>query len=277
MAWERELAELRRRQELALAMGGADAIKRQHEAGKRTARERIDLLADPGSFREFGMLAGAGTYDGDELVTFTPKGEVHGMCRIDGRPAVVSAGDFTVRGGAATRGSGGLGTEMGANRRALEWRVPYVRLLDASGGSVSSFEEIGRTYLPDGNIWSWVDVDLLQTVPVASAVMGSVAGLPAVNACLSHFNVMVRGTAQLFPGGPPVVKAALGVESLKTSWAVLISIPPSAASSTTPPTASRKPSSSCGRFSPTCQQAWTCRPPAGRPSLPAPTPWCCAR
>ena len=93
--------------------------------------------------------------------------------------------------------------------------MPYIRLLDASGGSVSSFADIGRTYLPDGNVWSAVDVTLLQTVPVVSAVLGSVAGLPAVNACMAHCNVIVRGTAQLFPGGPPVVKAALGLEISK--------------------------------------------------------------
>lgn len=213
MPWEKELAELKRRQELALKMGGDEQVKRQHEHGKLTARERIDLLADEGTFREFGILSGGGIYDGQELVSFTPKGEVHGFLSLDGRDAIVAAGDFTVRGGAATRGSGGgLGLEMGPSRRALEWRVPYIRLLDASGGSVASFADIGRTYLPDGNSWSWIDVELLQTVPVVSAVMGSVAGLPAVNACISHFNVMVRGTSQLFPGGPPVVKAALGLD-----------------------------------------------------------------
>lgn len=159
------------------------------------------------------MLTGYGVYEDDELVSFTPKGEVNGFCTLGGRKVVVSAGDFTVRGGAATRASGGgLGAEMGSSRRALEWRVPFVRLLDASGGSVSSFAELGRTYLPDGNSWSWIDAELLETVPVVSAVMGSVAGLPAVNACMAHFNVMVRGTAQLFPGGPPVVKAALGLD-----------------------------------------------------------------
>jgi acetyl-CoA carboxylase carboxyltransferase component len=77
---------------------------------------------------------------------------------------------------------------------------------------VRGFEELGRTYLPDGNIWSQVDAHLLSEVPVVSAVMGSVAGLPAVNACLAHWNVMVEGTSQLFPGGPPVVKAALGYD-----------------------------------------------------------------
>jgi acetyl-CoA carboxylase carboxyltransferase component len=213
---EEELAELERRRELALQMGGADQVARQHEHGKLTARERIELLADKGSFREFGGLSGSGSYENGKLAGFTPRGEVTGFVSVDGRKAVVAAGDFTVRGGAATRGSGGgLGQELSASRRALEWRVPYVRLLDASGGSVASFADIGRTYLPDGNTWAWIDVELLQTVPVASAVLGSVAGLPAVNACLAHFNVMVRGTAQLFPGGPPVVKAALGLDITK--------------------------------------------------------------
>jgi acetyl-CoA carboxylase carboxyltransferase component len=212
MGWDEELEELRRRRELALQMGGAEQVQRQHEHGKLTARERIALLADPGSFREFGVLAGKGEYEGDRLIGFTPKGEVNGMCSIDGRTVVVSAGDFTVRGGAATSVQGGIGAEMRPAQRALAWRVPYVRLLDASGGSVSSFESLGRTYLPDGNAWTITEVTLLQHAPVVSAVMGSVAGLPAIDACLSHFNVMVRGTAQLFPGGPPVVKAALGLD-----------------------------------------------------------------
>ncbi len=111
--------------------------------------------------------------------------------------------------------SGGFGHEMKPNEYAREWRLPYIRLLDAVGGSVKTFAEMGRTYLPDGNYWESVDADLLTMVPVASAVLGSVAGLPAVEACLSHFNVMVRGISQLFPGGPPVVKAALGQEITK--------------------------------------------------------------
>jgi acetyl-CoA carboxylase carboxyltransferase component len=128
---------------------------------------------------------------------------------------VVSGGDFTVRGGSASGGHGGLGQEPRPAERALEWRVPYIRLLDAAGGSVRGFEEIGRTYLPDGNSFTLPDVQLLNAVPVVSAVMGSVAGLPAVNACMAHWNLMVEGTSQIFPGGPPVVKAALGTEVTK--------------------------------------------------------------
>jgi acetyl-CoA carboxylase carboxyltransferase component len=213
--WSPEVEELALRRELAQRMGGPEGIARQHAQGKLTVRERIDALADPDSFREFMGLAGHGIYEGNEFVDFKPKAAVEGFCKLDGRKVIVTAGDFTVRGGSGGGGHGGLGSELRSNLRAREWRVPYVRLLDAAGGSVRSFEEIGRTYLPDGNTWSATDVELLRLVPVVSAVMGSVAGLPAVNACMAHFNVMVKGTSQLFPGGPPVVKAALGYDITK--------------------------------------------------------------
>src|SRR5262245_57761602 len=214
MSWQDEVDELERRKRLAREMGGPDGIARQRARGKLTARERIDALADRDSFREFMGLAGDGRYTGTTLSGFTPKPMVEGTCLLDGRKAIVTAGDFTVRGGSASS-RGGLGHELASNVRAREWRLPYVRLLDAAGGSVRSFEEIGRTYLPDGNIWSAIDVDLLSCVPVVSAVLGSVAGLPAINACLAHFNLMLKDKSQLFPGGPPVVKAALGQDISK--------------------------------------------------------------
>ncbi len=214
MSWQDEVDELARRKHFAAQMGGAEGIARQRARGKLTVRERIEALADGDSFREFMGLIGDAQYDGIELTGFTPKGSVEGTCLIDSRKVIVTAGDFTVRGGSAgTRG--GLGQELASNVRAREWRIPYVRLLDAAGGSVRSFETMGRTYLPDGNIWSAVDVELLSCVPVVSAVMGSVAGLPAINACLAHFNLMIKDNSQLFPGGPPVVKAALGYEISK--------------------------------------------------------------
>ena len=216
MTWEPEIRELERRRELAKARGGPEGVERQRRRGKLLVGERIDGIADPGSFREFGGLIGSATYDdGGELAGFTPKGSIEGFCKVGGRKIIVSAGDFTVRGGSGSTSEDGLGRELAANQRAMEWRVPFVRLLDAAGGSVRGFEEIGRTYLPDGNTWSTIDTRMLRTVPVVSAVMGSVAGLPAVNACMAHFTLMVRGISQLFPGGPPVVKAALGYEISK--------------------------------------------------------------
>lgn len=214
MSWQPEVDEIERRRALAARMGGAEGVARQHSQGKLTVRERIDAFADPGSFRQFLGLMGRGVYEDGALADFTPRAAVDGFCTLDSRKVIVTGGDFTVRGGSG--GSGGaMGTEPPANRRALEWRVPYVRLLDAAGGSVRTFEETGRTYLPDGNTGTATDVLLLRAVPVVSAVMGSVAGLPAVNACISHFNLMVKDTSQLFPGGPPVVKAALGYDVTK--------------------------------------------------------------
>lgn len=211
-----DVRELRTRLAAAAEMGGPESVAFHHGRGKLTVRERLDLLVDPGSLREFGALTGRGVYDEhNRLASFTPKGEVNAMARIDGRKVVVSGGDFTVRGGSASTGHGGLGEELRPAERALEWRVPYIRLLDAAGGSVRGFEDLGRTYLPDGNSFTDPDVRLLNEVPVVSAVLGSVAGLPAVNACMAHWNVMVEGISQIFPGGPPVVKAALGQDISK--------------------------------------------------------------
>jgi methylmalonyl-CoA decarboxylase subunit alpha len=215
MSWQKEVDELNQRIRLAQKMGGDEGVARQRKRGKLTVRERIASLADPGSFREWNVLAGTGRYEGDKLVDFTPKPFVQGLCTLNGRKVIINAGDFTVRGGAGELLMHGLGSEPQAHERALAWKLPYVRLLDAVGGSVKSFENIGRTYLPDGNIWASVEVQLLNAVPVVSAVLGSVAGLPAVQACLAHFNVMVTDISQLFPGGPPVVKAALGYEITK--------------------------------------------------------------
>ncbi|HEY0421440.1 MAG TPA: carboxyl transferase domain-containing protein [Acetobacteraceae bacterium] len=212
MSWQPELDELRRRQDMARQMGGPEGIARQRRQNKLTARERIDAFADPGSFGEFMSLVGSAQYEDGRLAGFTPKPFVNGTARVDGRKVIVTASDFTVRGGSAGGARGSIGQELSAAERAIEWRLPYIRLLDAAGGSVRSFEEIGRTYLPDGNMWTIHDVQLLSTAPVASAVLGSVAGLPAINAVLSHFSVMVRGMGQIFPGGPPVVKAALGID-----------------------------------------------------------------
>ena len=127
--------------------------------------------------------------------------------QVNGRKVAFSGGDFTIRGGASDANIGNK--SRFAEQFALRSRLPFVRLLDATGGSVKTFEQIGRTYLP-GGAGTDVSSHLLQTVPVVSAVLGSVAGLPAVQACLCHFSVMVRGTSQVFVAGPKVVEQAMG-------------------------------------------------------------------
>jgi acetyl-CoA carboxylase carboxyltransferase component len=216
MSWQQEVAELNRRKQLAEQMGGAEGVARQKARGKLNVRERIDAFADKNSFREFMGLVGAGQYEDNKLVGFTPKPQVEGTVLVNGRKVVVRASDFSVRGGAGgSSGGGQLGQELPSSARATEWRLPFVRLLDAAGGSVRGFEELGRTYLPDGNIYTSPEVKLLSLVPVVSAVLGSVAGLPAIYGPMSHFSVMVKDISHLFPGGPPVVKAALGYDISK--------------------------------------------------------------
>ena len=212
MVWEAEIEELAQRRAFAAQMGGEVGIAEQRRRGKLTVRERIELLADEGSFQEIGQLAGAATYDGNTLTHVRPSNMVIGLADIDGRRAVLNAGDFTVRGGASDASIGNKGGH--SQKMARDWRLPYIRLLDATGGSVKTFEQIGRTYIPTNPVTPGVE-DLLCEVPVAAAVLGSVAGLPAVDSCLAHFNVMVKGISQVFPGGPPVVKAALGIDISK--------------------------------------------------------------
>jgi acetyl-CoA carboxylase carboxyltransferase component len=218
MTWEKELSELQRRRELVENMGGSTNIKKHHNRGKLTARERISKFVDMNSFEEIMPLVGESEYENNLQTNFLPKNSIDGFANINERRITLSAGDFTVKGGmgkGASSASAGLGQEKSITQEALIQRLPYVRLLDSAGGSVKNFEKIGRTYLPDGNSFVFPEVELLQEVPVASAVLGSVAGLPAVQAPLSHFSVMVKDISQIFPGGPPVVKAALGYDITK--------------------------------------------------------------
>ncbi len=146
MVWQPEIDELNRRKQFAAKMGGEAGIAEQRRRGKLTVRERIDTLTDKGSFQEIGELAGVATYDGNKLVDVRPSNMIVGLGRLNGRRVVLNAGDFTVRGGASDASIGNKGGH--AQKMALHWRLPYIRLLDASGGSVKTFEQIGRTYIP---------------------------------------------------------------------------------------------------------------------------------
>jgi acetyl-CoA carboxylase carboxyltransferase component len=140
MSWQPEIDELRRREELARRMGGADKIRRQHDGGKLTVRERIDRLLDAGSFHEIGTLGGKAMYDAHgELADFTASNFICGRGCIDGKPVVVGGDDFTVRGGAADASI--HEKQVIAERMAGELGIPIVRLIDGTGGggSVKSY------------------------------------------------------------------------------------------------------------------------------------------
>ncbi|MBM3556769.1 MAG: methylmalonyl-CoA carboxyltransferase, partial [Alphaproteobacteria bacterium] len=208
MSWQKEIDELARRKALAEAMGGPDKIKRQRDGGKLTVRERVARLLDPGSFREIGQIAGRAEYGPDgELASFMASNFVFGRGALDGRTVVVGGDDFTVRGGAA---DAAIHQKMVmAEQMANELRLPMVRLIDGTGGggSVKSYESMGRTYVPANPGWDWV-VANMATVPVVALALGSVAGLGAARTATSHFAVMVQGISQMFIAGPPVVARA---------------------------------------------------------------------
>jgi acetyl-CoA carboxylase carboxyltransferase component len=212
MAWKPELEELARRTAMAQAMGGEDKVRRQHEAGRLTVRERIGRLVDAGSFHEVGALSGTGEYDADGRVRkVTPANCVFGRGRIDGRAVVVVGDDFTVRGGSADASI--AEKPLMAEDMAAELRLPVVRLIEGSGGggSVKTIETKGASNLPGGigtTRGFWRMTANLAEVPVVGLGLGSVAGLGAARLASTHFSVMTQASA-MFVAGPPVV-ARLG-------------------------------------------------------------------
>jgi acetyl-CoA carboxylase carboxyltransferase component len=205
MSWQEEIDELRRREALARRMGGPEKVKRQHDGGKLTVRERIERLLDYGSFHEIGALAGVARYGEDgALAEFTPANLVVGRGRIDGRAVVVAGDDFTVRGGANDAGI--KEKLMLSERMACDLRLPLVRLVDGTGGggSVKNLEMLGYSPMPKAFLWDTWTENLAQ-VPVVSLALGSVAGLGSARVVASHYSVMVKDTSQLFVAGPPVV------------------------------------------------------------------------
>ncbi|MFQ5457317.1 MAG: acyl-CoA carboxylase subunit beta, partial [Myxococcota bacterium] len=208
MTWKRELEELRQRREMAARLGGKERVDRHKAAGKLTVRERVGGLLDAGSFREIGSVTGVATYDEEgRLQDLLPANFVMGRGRIAGRPVMAGGDDFTVRGGAADAAI--YRKQVYAEQMARELRIPMVRLVDGSGGggSVKSYQDMGRTYVPPLFGWEHA-VRMLSEVPVVAAALGSVAGLGAARVVTSHFSLLVSGTAQIFVAGPPVVAYA---------------------------------------------------------------------
>ncbi len=208
-AWAPEIEELRARHAMAVAMGGEEAIARQHALGKMSARERIDTLLDPGSFREMGQLTGKASYAPEGgLKSFVPANAIIGTGRIDGRKVSISADDFTIRGGSSE--STNSEKWIYAERIAFEMRMPLVRLVDTAGGSVKLLDQMQSTKIP--GYPTWPIVPLLDRVPVVGVALGACAGLGAIKVLGSHFSIMVRDTSQVFAAGPPVVKQAFGID-----------------------------------------------------------------
>ncbi len=217
MSWEKEVEAIRAKRALAKEMGGAVAVERQHERGRLTIRERIEALVDKGSFQEQGEAAGASELAPDGSVTgFTPANYVLGLGLVGGRRCVVGGEDFTLKGGSPN--AAGLRKSVYSEDLAITYRLPLIRLHEGAGGSVGSTGgglPVGEPVNTPPRFRSIAQV--LNMVPVASAALGPVAGMPASRLVASHFCAMTRETSQVIIAGAALVERALGEKATKES------------------------------------------------------------
>ena len=202
------VAELNEKKAKFREMGGAERVKRQHDQNKLTARERIDLLFDAGTFVEFGLLAHHQSQSPAMQGKFTPgDGVVTGVGDIDGRKACVIAYDFTVM-----AGSMGMVTEIKATRMrelALRERIPLIWLVDSAGARIQ--EATGSMFARTGDLFR-EQVIMSGVVPQVAAMVGPGAAGTAYIPGLADFVPMVKGTSNMALAGPHLVKAAVGEE-----------------------------------------------------------------
>ena len=193
-----EFEELERLAELG---GGDERLRRQHEAGKLTARERIDLLFDAGSFQEVDKLVTHRCRDfGMEDQVIPRDGVVAGHGRIDGRPLYAFAQDFTVFGGSLSETNAAKIVKI--MDLALKVGAPVVGLNDSGGARIQ-----------EGvfSLGGYADIFLRNTlasgvIPQISAIMGPCAGGAVYSPAITDFNVMVEGTSYMFVTGPDVIR-----------------------------------------------------------------------
>jgi acetyl-CoA carboxylase carboxyltransferase component len=198
-----ELEERRARAKLA---GGEERIARQHSQEKLTARERLDLLLDPGTFTELGLHAGIHySVRGLEDKDAPADGVVTGFGKVDGRLVAVCAYDFTVM-----AGSMGMTGEMKATRLrdlALTKRIPYIWLLDSAGARIQ--EAVGSLFAGSGHLFR-EEVVASGVIPQVAALMGPCAAGTAYIPGLADFVPMVKGRGSMALAGPHLVRAAVG-------------------------------------------------------------------
>ncbi|MEO7907308.1 MAG: acyl-CoA carboxylase subunit beta, partial [Saprospiraceae bacterium] len=199
--------ELYRRQKEAFLGGGQDRIDQQHAKGKLTARERIQLLFDEGSFEEIGMMVVHRTSDfGMDQQQFYGDGVVTGYGTIDGRLVYAYAQDFTVFGGALS--------ETHAEKicrimdLAIENGVPLIGLNDSGGARI---QEGVRSLGGYADIF-YRNVRASGAIPQISAIMGPCAGGAVYSPAMTDFTIMVEGSSYMFVTGPNVVKTVTNEE-----------------------------------------------------------------
>ncbi len=202
-----KLDDLRRRLEQAASGGGPEAIARQHERGKLTARERVDLLLDEGSFVETDALAmhRASGFD-IETERHLGDGVITGHGTVDDRPVCVFSQDFTVLGGSL--GEAFAEKIVKIMDLALSMGVPLIGLNDSGGARIQ--EGVA-------SLGGYADIFLRNVrasgvVPQISAVLGPCAGGAVYSPAMTDFVLMVRDTSHMFVTGPNVIRTVTGEE-----------------------------------------------------------------
>ncbi|MGH6910264.1 MAG: acyl-CoA carboxylase subunit beta, partial [Phenylobacterium sp.] len=195
------LEELEKRREEARVGGGERRIASQHAKGKLTARERVDLLLDEGSFEEFDMFVEHRAVDFGMAEQKIPgDGVVTGWGTINGRVVFVFSKDFTVFGGSL---SGAHAQKiLKVQRQALKMGAPIIGLFDAGGARIQEGVE---------SLAGYADIFLENTlasgvIPQISVIMGPCAGGDVYSPAMTDFIFMVRDTSYMFVTGPDVVK-----------------------------------------------------------------------
>ncbi|MFH2013283.1 MAG: acyl-CoA carboxylase subunit beta [Pseudomonadota bacterium] len=202
---EKKLLDLRERKNKILQMGGPKAIEKQHERGKLTARERVDLLFDAGTFMEtdalvkhrctdFGM--GEKEIPGDAVVT--------GSGNINGKNAFVTSEDYTALGGTFGEMHGKKCCKI--IDLAAKCGSPFIQILDSGGARLQEGQDSSEIYAQlfrRHNLYSGV-------IPQITLLLGSCGGGAAYSPALSDFIIMVDGISRMYMGGPAFVKTMLG-------------------------------------------------------------------
>ncbi|KAI9002873.1 carboxyl transferase [Hyaloraphidium curvatum] len=207
-----ELADLEHRRRLVRYIGEDErGVIRQRAAGKLTVRERIEALIDPGSWREFGSTAAPKvTYSPEtgKIASFMRANNVVGRALVDNRPVVVSADDFSIRGGHAD-GAVHRKTQF-AEQMSREYRIPMVRMVDGAsgGGSAVAMAEHPMAVPAMTRYGLLHSYKMLDEVPVCSIALGPSVGGGAIRMSNAHFSVMAADVGQLFVSGPPIVVQA---------------------------------------------------------------------
>ena len=196
-----KIDDLRRLREQALLGGGEKRIAAQHRKGKLTARERIDILLDPGTFQETDMFATHRTSDfGLADQKFLGDGVVTGYGKIDGRLVYVFSQDFTVFGGSLSEAH-------------AEKICKIMDLAMKNGAPVIGLNDSGGARIQEGvvSLGAYADIFLRNTlasgvIPQLSAIMGPCAGGAVYSPAITDFIFMVEGTSHMFVTGPNVLK-----------------------------------------------------------------------